>query len=194
MALSPKKLDLKGLPATIYPFQTADEIPEKLKEVLFKTFNDELERGDTYPQEFPASYEEFDAYWLHYFVAVMLEGNLSVEELGKVDSFEDIFLGSYYIKPNYPGRSSHNCNAGFLVNFAKRGRSIGKTLGQSYLEWAPKLGYTYSVFNLVYETNVASCKIWDGLGFDRIGKVKNAGRLKGYDHPVAAILFGKDLV
>lgn len=33
-------------------------------------------------------------------------------------------------------------------------------------------GYTYSVFNLVYETNVASCRIWDSLGFERISTLR----------------------
>ncbi|KAG7143024.1 Protein SPT10 like protein [Verticillium longisporum] len=104
-------------------------------------------------------------------------------------------LGSFYIKPNYPGRSSHVCNAGFLVTDASRGRGVGRLMGECYLDWAPKLGYTYSVFNLVYETNVASCKIWDALGFKRIGRVKGCGDLRSYPGQlVDAIIYGRDLV
>jgi hypothetical protein len=67
-------------------------------------------------------------------------------------------------------------------------------MGETYLEWAPKLGYTYSVFNLVYETNVASCRIWDALGFKRIGRVKGCGNLKSYPGElVDAIIYGRDL-
>jgi len=40
------------------------------------------------------------------------------------------------------------------------------------------LGYRASVFNLVYVTNVASLKTWDGLGFERVGVIPEAGRLK----------------
>jgi hypothetical protein len=55
-------------------------------------------------------------------------------------------------------------------------------------------GYTYSVFNLVYETNVASCRIWDALGFKRIGRVKGCGNLKSYpDTLIDAIIYGRDL-
>ncbi len=55
-------------------------------------------------------------------------------------------------------------------------------------------GYTYSVFNLVYETNVASCRIWDALGFKRIGRVKGCGNLKSYPNElVDAIIYGRDL-
>ena len=67
-------------------------------------------------------------------------------------------------------------------------------MGEGYLEWAPKLGYTYSVFNLVYETNVASLRIWDALGFKRIGRVKGCGNLKSYpEQYIDAIIFGREL-
>lgn len=52
----------------------------------------------------------------------------------------------------------------------------------------------YSVFNLVYETNVASIRIWDALGFKRIGRVKGAGNLRSSPHElVGAIIYGRDL-
>lgn len=54
-------------------------------------------------------------------------------------------------------------------------------------------GYTYSVFNLVYETNTASTRIWDSLGFKRIGRVPACGNLRSYDEPVDAIIYGRDL-
>lgn len=54
--------------------------------------------------------------------------------------------------------------------------------------------YTYSVFNLVYETNVASIRIWDALGFKRIGRVKGCGNLRSSpDALVDAIIYGRDL-
>ena len=55
-------------------------------------------------------------------------------------------------------------------------------------------GYSYSVFNLVYETNVASCRIWDALGFKRIGRIKSCGNLRSYPEGlVDAIIYGRDL-
>ena len=53
--------------------------------------------------------------------------------------WEEVCLGSFYIKPNYPGRSSHVCNGGFLVTEAARNRGVGRLMGEGYLEWAPKL-------------------------------------------------------
>ncbi|KAL8698583.1 MAG: hypothetical protein Q9224_001788, partial [Gallowayella concinna] len=122
----------------------------------------------------------------------------SIEEVVNLENrgidWGEVCLGSFYVKPNYPGRSSHICNGGFLVTEAARNRGVGRLMGEGYLEWAPKLGYTYSVFNLVYETNVASCRIWDALGFKRIGRIKGCGNLQSYpDELVDAIIYGRDL-
>jgi hypothetical protein len=54
-------------------------------------------------------------------------------------------------------------------------------------------GYTYSVFNLVYETNLASCRIWDALGFRRIGRVPGCGILRSHAAPVDALIYGRAL-
>ncbi|KAI4124448.1 MAG: hypothetical protein LQ347_005730, partial [Umbilicaria vellea] len=151
----------------------------------------------------PMALERFGPYWFQNFGAVMLLGEMEgIEELQEGTDWEKVCLGSFYIKPNYPGRSSHVCNGGFLVTDAARNRGVGRLMGEGYLEWAPKLqaadspcqGYTYSVFNLVYETNVASCRIWDALGFKRIGRVKGCGALRSHPNDlIDAIIYGRDL-
>ena len=46
----------------------------------------------------------------------------------------------------------------------------------------------------MYETNVASCRIWDALGFKRIGRVKGCGNLRSNpDELIDAIIYGRDL-
>ncbi|KAI9845052.1 MAG: hypothetical protein M1838_001909 [Thelocarpon superellum] len=181
--------------ATLVPFSSYTQLPASLLAYLCDQLNREIEKGDTYPMIEPMSPAAFGAYWFSNFGAVML--------LGQVDRAEDVVegkdwgtecLGSFYVKPNYPGRSSHVCNGGFLVCDAARNRGVGRLMGEGYLEWAPILGFSYSVFNLVYETNVASCRIWDALGFKRIGRVKGCGQLKSYpDQLIDAIIYGRDL-
>lgn len=178
-------------PATLYPITSAEQVPEGLEQYMAEEFNLEIESGTTYPHDEPLSVEGFRHYWLSQFAAILLIG--SSPNLDPNTNWAESFLGTFYIKPNYPGRCSHVCNAGFLVNSAIRGKGIGKTMGELYLQWAPQLGYTYSVFNLVFETNTASLRIWDSLGFERIGRVKGAGNLKGYPNKVDAIIFGRDL-
>ncbi|KXL49932.1 hypothetical protein M433DRAFT_139174 [Acidomyces richmondensis BFW] len=185
--------------ATLLPFSSPTQVPHQLMAYLCALLNREIEKGDTYPMMEPMPLSAFGPYWFANFAAVMLLGDItSVAELARMEErgvdWAKECLGSFYIKPNYPGRSSHVCNGGFLVTDAARNRGVGRLMGEGYLDWAPKLGYTYSVFNLVYETNVASLRIWDALGFKRIGRVKGCGNLKSYpDQFIDAIIFGREL-
>lgn len=178
---------------TLFPIHDWRQVPESLIRVLQDEFNYVVEEGLTYPYENTMNYDEFVQYWFKHFVAILLEGEFEVLPDLSYDEFKSIFLGNFYVKPNYIGRCSHVCNGGFIVNHNKRGLGIGKEMGKKYLLWAPQLGYVYSVFNLVFDTNVASMKIWDSLGFERIGYVKNVAVLKGINRLVGAHMYGKDL-
>ncbi|KAK4612069.1 hypothetical protein CLAFUW4_13141 [Fulvia fulva] len=185
--------------ATLVPFSSPHQVPPHLTAYLCELLNREIEKGDTYPMIDGMALSSFATYWFANFGAIMLMGHIqTVEEVTLLEErgvdWAKECLGSFYVKPNYPGRSSHVCNGGFLVTDAARNRGVGRLMGEMYLEWAPKLGYTYSVFNLVYETNVASLRIWDALGFKRIGRVKGCGNLKSFpDHFIDAIIFGREL-
>lgn len=119
----------------------------------------------TYPQEKPVSEVEFAAYWLVKDAFVVRESNT-----------KEIF-GAFYIKPNFPGRCSHICNAGFIVHPEQRGKGIGKFMGEKMLEIAGWRGYAAVMFNLVFETNIASLKLWESLGFETIGRIPAAAHL-----------------
>lgn len=188
-----------GRPVTIFPIHHHSQVPENLILVLHDEFNYVVDEGLTYPHHATMDRDAFVDYWFTAFVAILIEGehaSLFDQDLDKLTKEEwyQLFLGNFFIKPNYIGRCSHACNGGFIVNHLKRGLGLGTELGRKYLIWAPRLGYAYSVFNLVFESNVASLRIWDSLGFDRIGYVKNVAMLKGYDKLVGAVMFGKDLL
>uniref|UniRef100_A0A060T5T1 ARAD1B14278p n=1 Tax=Blastobotrys adeninivorans TaxID=409370 RepID=A0A060T5T1_BLAAD len=178
--------------ATIYPISSADQLPMGLLAFLCDEFNAEIDRGDTYPLFDMLHIDTFQNYWFGSFAGVMLIGSAPVLEERR--QWEKECLGTFYIKPNYPGRCSHVCTGGFLVNAGIRRKGIGRTLAECYLDWAPKLGYTYSVFNLVFETNLAARRIWESLNFKRIGRIKGAGILKGHEHAVDALIYGRELV
>lgn len=184
-----------GTKITILPFNSVNETPNNVINEIFKLFNEIIDQGTTYVQEDNVNMEEFLNYYFPHFVGVMFKGIIKEDDRLnknlKIGINEDNeFLGCFYIKPNYIGRSKHICNAGFLVKFNQRGKSCGSVMGRNYLKWAPLLGFKSSVFNLVYETNIASCKIWDNLGFKRIGRIPKAGRLKGETELVDAIMYG----
>lgn len=178
--------------ATIYPVHSVEELPPGLLAFLCDEFNMEIERGETFPFFDTLHIQAFQNYWFGSFAGVMVLGDAPA--LAESREWEKECLGTFFIKPNYPGRSSHICTAGFLVNAGIRGKGIGRTLADCFLQWAPRLGYTYSVFNLVFESNAAARKIWESLNFKRIGRIKSAGILKGHDTAVDAIIYGKELI
>ncbi|WRT66467.1 uncharacterized protein IL334_003426 [Kwoniella shivajii] len=194
-------LPVDGLILVTYPITGADA-PKEVIEYLYGIFEAELEGGKTYPQEGPLSLEAYTAYFFGSTTIVGVVQSSSEEikdSLGKAlegKKLDDALGGCYYIKPNYPGRSSHN--GGFIVAPTQRGRKIGLNLGRSYLQYAPELGYKGSVFNLVYKNNAASLAIWDQLGFQRAGLIPNAGRLRtgpnGTEEYVDAVVFFKSFV
>ncbi|PKX94602.1 putative histone acetyltransferase Spt10 [Aspergillus novofumigatus IBT 16806] len=199
--ITPRQVTLRDrvTVATLVPISSADDVPPSLMRYLSDQLNKEIAKGDTYAMVDPIPLEQFATYWFFNFGAIMLLGDIkSVYEMKAMEragaDWTKTCLGSFNIRPNYPGRSSHVCNGMFLVTDAARNRGVGRLMGEGYLEWAPKLGYTYAVFNLVYESNVASCRIWDALGFKRIGKVPNAGKvLSSPGEYVDAIIYGRDL-
>lgn len=172
-------------------------VPASVVEYLHQIFNATVAHGRTYPQEAELSAEAFAAYYLSadLFLGVLISRNAEVTEEKSIElpatttltelingrPIEDCLGGMYYVKPNYPGRSSHLCNAGFVVAGQRRGAKIGLALGRSFLHFAPKLGYRGSIFNLVYANNLASLAIWDRLGFVRAGLIPGAGRLRTAD-------------
>ncbi|KAI9376603.1 hypothetical protein BJX61DRAFT_255080 [Aspergillus egyptiacus] len=197
--LQPIKTTLKsGVPVTLYPITSGPStLPTSLLRFLHAEFSAEIERGCTYPMEEAMPFERFAEYWFGLFgvVAVLDEPeDGGLEALREGRDWERECLGTFYVKPNYPGRCSHVCNAGFLTTGAARNQGVGMVMGKAYLQFAPLLGYKYSVFNLVFENNVASVKIWEKLGFSVIGRVPGAARLANSEKLVDALIIGKDLL
>ncbi|WEJ94036.1 Protein spt10 [Yamadazyma tenuis] len=178
--------------ATIYPIHSANDMPDGLLAFLCDEINMEIERGDSYPFFEPMDLDSFQGFWLSHFAGVMILGDAPTLQGPK--QWEKECLGSFSIKPNYPGRSGHICTATFLVNAGIRGKGIGRTMADCFLVWAPRLGYTYALFSLVFETNAAIRKIFESTNFKRIGRIKSAGILKGHDSAVDSIIYGKELV
>ena len=130
--------------------------------------------GQTYPQAQPLSEEEFATYWMSGDAFVVrlvddLEGNAKMK-LGKI-------LGAFYLKPNFPGRCSHICNAGFIVQPSARGLGIGRYMGENMLAIATAKGYTAVMFNVIFSTNTASLNLWKSLDFSILGIIPNAAEL-----------------
>ncbi|KAL4869487.1 hypothetical protein BDV12DRAFT_82179 [Aspergillus spectabilis] len=199
--IAPRQLTLRdrSTVATLVPFHSHAQIPKSLIAHLCGQLNSEIAKGDTYAMVDPIPMQHFAPYWFSNFGAIMLIGDIKdVSDVQAMDgnvNWSKACLGSFNVRPNYPGRSNHVCNGMFLVTDAARNKGVGRLMGEAYLDWATRLGYTYAVFNLIYENNVASCRLWEGLGFKRIGRVPAAGKvLSSPGEFVDAIIYGRDLV
>ncbi len=130
--------------------------------------------GQTYPQAQPLNEEEFAAYWMSgdTFVVRLLDDSAEKTNIepGKI-------LGAFYLKPNFPGRCSHICNAGFIVQPSARGLGIGRYMGENMLAIALAKGYTAVMFNVIFSTNTASLNLWKSLDFSILGIIPNAANL-----------------
>jgi GNAT superfamily N-acetyltransferase len=156
---------------------------EEENEVMRSALNYEIRKGNTYPQEEELSPSQFQSYFISHYAFI-----------AKAESGE--IYGFFYIKPNFPGRSSHICNGGFVVVPPHQGKGVGRLLGQAYLYLARDLGFRGSFFNLVYESNVPSLRLWTGLGFTKAGRIPQAGRLllpNGEEEYIDAIQIYYDL-
>ncbi|KAI9493850.1 hypothetical protein BDB00DRAFT_820947 [Zychaea mexicana] len=171
--------------------QAVDPENVELVEQLRSLFNGELERGSTYPQEEPLTEAQFADYFLSYDAFVLTKDGPI--EKGQSYNYEDKVLGMYYVKPNYPGRCSHICNAGFFTSVNHRGYGSGVAMAETYMIIGPALGYKASVFNLVFANNEASIRIWRRLGFQEAGRIPEAARLTNSPNQlVDAIIFYYD--
>lgn len=142
--------------------------PEEV-EVVRELLNHVIVEGISYPQDQPLSPQDFQAYWMKgdAFVVRQAQG-------GNGDSTEQKIVGAFYLKPNFPGRCSHICNAGFIVPPEVRGQGVGRLMGEAMLTLARDRGYRAVMYNLIFETNVPSLKLWESLGFQEIGRIPGA--------------------
>lgn len=142
----------------IRPFAAADW------PALWSILQPVLAAGETYPQPPETSEAEARAWWIDEHAAVFV-----AEAGGRL-------LGSYYLVDNKPGLGAHVANAGFVVAPTAQGQGIGRAMGEHSLVAARERGYLAMQFNLVVVTNTASLRIWDALGFTRVGLLPRAFR------------------
>lgn len=99
-------------PVTLYPITSGPgSLPADLVHFLHAQFAAEIERGCTYPMEEVLGVERFAEYWFGTFGVVAVLDHDEGEEgegnwLREGRDWERVCLGTFYVKPNYPG-SSH---------------------------------------------------------------------------------------
>lgn len=119
--------------------------------------------GETYP--YPSDITEKEAYqaWIEAPTATCV----AVDE-------NDSLVGTYYIKPNQPGRGSHVCNCGYIVAQKDRQKGIASQMCEDSQIRAVDLGFRAMQYNLVVSTNENAVYLWKKQGFTVIGTLPGA--------------------
>lgn len=89
---------------------------------------------------------------------------------------DGVFLGTYYLRPNQPGRGNHVANGGYMVAEAARGRGLAEVLCRHSINTAAESGYRAMQFNFVVSTNAAAVRAWQKCGFAVVGTLPAAFR------------------
>ncbi len=105
---------------------------------------------------------------------------LSVEEAGQFfagQSFTGVAerngepVGLYILHPNNVGRCGHLANGSYAVREDMRGCGVGEALVRHSLTKARELGFRVLQFNAVTESNRTAIRLYEKLGFIRLGSV-----------------------
>jgi len=103
---------------------------------------------------------------------------------------EDVrVVGTYYVRPNQPGRGGHVANGGYIVAPEVRGKGLAKALCERSLEVARRLGFAAMQFNFVVATNAAAVRAWEACGFAVVGRLPGAFRHKELGAVDALVMF-----
>jgi ribosomal protein S18 acetylase RimI-like enzyme len=141
---------------------------ELMTEADFKTFwpvfKNIVEAQETYAFEPDITCEEGIELWLRSTIATYVAKDNEI-------------LGSYYIKKNASGPSSHISNCGYMVAPNARGKGVATKMCLHSQEKAKELGFTAMQFNSVVSTNETAINLWKKLGFKIIGTIP-----KAYNH------------
>jgi GNAT superfamily N-acetyltransferase len=100
-------------------------------------------------------------------------------------------VGTYYVRPNQPGRGNHVANGGYMVAPVARGRGLSRVLCEHSLDTARRLGFTAMQFNYVVATNAAAIRTWEKCGFTVAGRLPEAFRHKDRGLVDVLVMFRK---
>lgn len=130
-------------------------------------WNEVILEGECFLWEQPFSKDEMDKI-------------LEVQEViyCAIDEKDEKVVGFYVLHDNFPTRGNHIANALYAVDKSYKGQGIGKLLGSHSIKIALEKGYSAIQFNAVVSTNNTAIKLWEGLGFKKIGTIEQGFRNK----------------
>jgi ribosomal protein S18 acetylase RimI-like enzyme len=129
-----------------------------------------IQAGETYPLPRDMSRDEALGYWFS-----------PGHEVFVADQNREI-LGTYYLRANQKGGGAHVSNCGYMTAPWATGRGVGRTMCEHSLSTAAARGFRAMQFNFVVSTNHLAVGLWQGCGFEIVGRLPAAFRhpTRGY--------------
>ena len=127
-------------------------------------WNEVVEAANAFPQENDL---ESDREAEHFFAGQ--DHTAVAEEDGKI-------LGLYILHPNNIGRCATIANASYAVAKEARGKGIGKLLVEDSLVQGKAKGFHVLQFNAVVKSNIPAIRLYEKLGFERLGTIPKCYR------------------
>lgn len=131
-----------------------------------RIWNEVVSVGDAFPGEQPLSLQECRSYF-------------AAQTLTTLAVLDGRVVGLYILHPNNIGRAAHIANASYALDSAVRGQHIGEGLVRHCLSQLAVYGFTGLQFNAVVATNTVAIKLYEKLGFVRVGTIPCGFRLPG---------------
>ena len=132
------------------------------RSAIWRILEPTIRAGETYTLPRDMSEAEALAYWIgadrETFVA---------EEEGRI-------LGTYNLRANQPGGGAHVANCGYMTAADAGGRGVARAMCEHSLRHARERGFRAMQFNFVVSSNGRAVKLWQGLGFETVGRLPGA--------------------
>ena len=94
------------------------------------------------------------------------------------DEWSGEIVGLYILHPNNIGRCGHICNASYAVRRDLRGQHTGEKLVTHCMKKGRELGFRILQFNAVVASNRYALKLYEKLGFIRLGTIPGGFLMK----------------
>ena len=130
-------------------------------------WNQVVEDGEAFPQMELLTEKTGD----EFFRGQSFTGIAYDEDAGEI-------AGLYILHPNNIGRCGHICNASYAVRRDLRGQHTGEKLVTHCMKKGRELGFRILQFNAVVASNRYALKLYEKLGFIRLGTIPGGFLMK----------------
>jgi GNAT superfamily N-acetyltransferase len=85
-----------------------------------------------------------------------------------------VALGTYNIHPNRDGGGAHVANCSFVTAQQAQGRGVARTMAAHAIDTGRALGFRAIQFNFVVSSNARAIAVWQGAGWQVVGRLPEA--------------------